>query len=120
MAKKKILVLEKDEDILQIIIHILNDEGYEVKGSRSEKGMIDEIKAYAPDAILLDIIQPTALGSELCRTIKLEQGICHIPVIVLSTHSKVDILKDICADEIVKKPFDVSFLVETLEKQFVA
>lgn len=120
MSKKKILVMDKDEDILQIIKHILTEEGYDVQTSRTEQGMLDKIHSYHPDAILLDIIMPTPEGTELCRAIKEAEGINHIPVIVLSTHNKAELVKDICADEIVKKPFDVDFLVETIEKQVVA
>ncbi len=120
MSKKKILVLEKDEDILQIITHILEEEGYEVRAFRSELGMIDEISRSCPDAVLLDIIRPTPEGTELCRAIKEAEGISHIPVIALSTHSKADTLKEICADEVIKKPFDVDFLINIIEKQVMA
>ncbi|MDF3078278.1 MAG: hypothetical protein K0S09_2167 [Sphingobacteriaceae bacterium] len=120
MSKKKILVLEKDEDILQVLSHILMDEGYDVKLARSEKGLLQQIKLYCPDVILLDIIRPTPEGTELCRAIKAAEGISHIPVIALSTHTKADTLKDVCADDVIKKPFDVDFLVDIIEKQVMA
>lgn len=120
MSKKKILVLEKDEDILQIISHVLTDEGYEVRASRSEKGMLEQIQQYRPDVIVLDIVRPTPEGTELCRAIKEADGIKHIPVVALSTHTRADLLTDICADDLIKKPFDVDFLIDVIEKQAIA
>ena len=120
MKNKKILVLEKDEDILHVIGHILIDEGYGVKLLQTDKDFIKEIEAYQPDAILLDIIKITPEGTELCRKLKEAKGISQIPVIVLSTAPKVEVIKEICADEVVKKPFDIDLLVDTVEKQLAA
>ena len=119
MIKKKILVVEKDIDILQIIGHVLDNSGYDVKLSVTEEGIFDQITNYLPDAILIDIVKVTPEGTQLCREIKEAEGINHIPVIVLSTHPKADLVKEICADEVVHKPFDIDFLLETVEKHLV-
>jgi DNA-binding response OmpR family regulator len=115
--KKKILVVDRDKDILEIITYVLTDRGYEVISSRTEDGMLSQILNINPDAVLLDIIKPSIEGTELCRAIKGNNATKNIPVIVLSTHQKAAAVKEICADEIVAKPFDISELVETLEKQ---
>lgn len=116
IMKKKILVIEKNEAILDVIEHILTDEGYEVRLSLTEDNIFDQILNYKPDAILLDIIRPTVEGTELCRNIKAAETTKHIPVIVLSTHNKAASIKDVCADEVINKPFDVSFLLNMVEK----
>lgn len=120
MKNKKILVLEKDEDILHVIGQILTDEGYDLKLLRTDINFIEEIEAYQPDAILLDVIRVTPEGTELCRALKTAKGVSHIPVIVLSTAPKVEVVKEICADEVVKKPFDIDLLVNTVGKQLAA
>ncbi|MEO6149918.1 MAG: response regulator, partial [Mucilaginibacter sp.] len=64
--KKRILVIENDEDILHIVAHILTEEGYQVIPSRSEEGMIKIIVKEKPDIIILDVVKTTAAGTALC------------------------------------------------------
>jgi DNA-binding response OmpR family regulator len=117
--KKKILVLEKNKDILELINIILTQEGYEVDLISSEKEVFGHIKTFVPDAILLDVIHPTPEGTAICQAIKAADDTSQIPVIVLSTHPKAEIVKEICADEVVNKPFDVSFLISVIEQQLM-
>ena len=65
----------------------------------------------------MDILKITDEGTELCRKLKEEDGTSHIPVIVLSTHPQIQKVKDVCADEIVEKPFDIDGLLEVIEEQ---
>ncbi|MEO8794313.1 MAG: response regulator [Daejeonella sp.] len=118
--KKKVLVVENDKDILNIISHILTEEGFQPILCFTEKNIFDIITENKPDVILLDVIRPTNQGTELCRAIKAAETTKHIPVIVLSTHSKIDDVKEICADEVIKKPFDISLLVNVVKQQLVA
>lgn len=117
---KKILVLEKNRDILELINIVLTDEGYHVDLLSSEKEIFEHIRNFKPDAILLDVISPTEEGTALCKTIKAAEDSSHIPVIVLSTHPRLEVVKEICADEVVAKPFDISFLLSTLEHQLLS
>jgi len=117
--KKKILVLEKNKDILDLIEIVLTDEGYEVDLISSDKEVFKHIKDFNPDAILLDIIQPTPEGTAICEAIKAATDTSHIPVIVLSTHPKAEIVKEICADEVIPKPFDISFLIFVIEQRLM-
>lgn len=112
--------MDRDKDILEIITYILTDRGYEVVSSPTEDGILKQILEFNPDAILLDIIRPSIEGTELCRAIKSTATTKHIPVIVLSTHTKVAAVKEVCADEIVPKPFDISELVHILERQLLS
>ncbi|NEU06981.1 response regulator transcription factor [Flavihumibacter sp. R14] len=118
--KKKIVVVENDRDICEIIFHILSEEGYETILCYTEKGAIDIIEMSMPDAILLDIIQPSEQGTALCRAIKAAETTRHIPVIVLSTYSKIAAVKQVCADEVVTKPFDITALLEVVKEQLAA
>ena len=69
---------------------------------------------------LLDVVRVTVEGTELCRQIKAAEGTTHIPLIVLSTHPQIDKVKQVCADEIVKKPFDIDLLLAVLKDQIHA
>jgi len=113
---KKILVLEKNPDILDLIGIVLKDAGYATDLISSELEVFDHIKNFRPDVILLDIISPTAEGTAICESIKAAEDYCHIPVIVLSTHPRAEVVKEICADEVIPKPFDIFFLISVIEQ----
>ena len=115
--KKRILVVENNLDILELISLVLGQAGYEVSAFINEKDIYDHVSEFQPDAILLDIIRPTIEGTELCRQIKEAEGTSHIPVIVLSTHPQIRKVKEVCADEVIEKPFDIDGLLEVLAEQ---
>lgn len=114
--KRKILVVERDEDILQILTEILTTEGYKVITSSTETGMLEKIKREKPDAVLLDIVKPTPLGTELCEAVK---KLNSVAVIVLSTYMDISAFLDICADKVISKPFDITELINVIENQIV-
>ncbi|MEJ5996084.1 response regulator [Pedobacter sp. Du54] len=115
--KKRVLVVENNKEILELISIVLEDAGYESSLYLNEKGIFEHITEFKPHAILLDIIKPTVEGTELCRQIKDAEGTKHIPVIVLSTHPQIEKVKEICADDIVEKPFDIEGLLFALNEQ---
>ena len=117
--KKRILVVENDKDIRDILSIILIDEGYQVRVYGTEEHIFDHIRDFKPHVILLDIIRPTVEGTELCRSIKAAETTKHIPVIVLSTHLKIESVKEVCADEVVPKPFDVPQLLKAIEGELM-
>ena len=108
--------MEKDDAILEIVCYVLKDAGYDVRALNAEDGIYDHISSYNPDIILLDIVTPTPKGTEVCNTLKTNKKTKHIPVIVFSTHPKVtQTIKQVCADEVLPKPFDVDELLKVIE-----
>ena len=118
--KKKVLVVERDEDILFVIRHILEDQGFEVGVSRTEEGIVQRVIAEMPDIVLLDIIKPTEAGKALCNALKLVDSIKHIPVIVLSTYPQIQKENIECANEVVDKPFDASEIVNIINEHLLS
>lgn len=116
--RKKVLLVENDSNIREIITVILTEEGYEISSLCSGAGLFDLITIFEPDVILLDVIRTTLEGTALCRAIKAAEGTAHIPVIVLSTHPKAEVTKEICADDVVSKPFDLKDVVTAVNRQF--
>ena len=116
---KRILVLERDRDILEIVTVILNERGCTVLPFQTEEGVYDKILELMPDAILLDIVKLSEFGTKLCRTLKEAEKTKNIPVIVLSTHPKAVEVKKICADEVLSKPFDLNKLVAVIEEHLL-
>ena len=116
--KKKILVIEDDDDIQDILTLILIDEGYEVVSSRDGK-IVEDIKIIMPDLVLCDIWIPTVKGSDICRIVKGDEATKHIPFILISTSIKLsDLAFDCGADDYIQKPFQIKE-VTTLLKAYL-
>ncbi len=115
--RKKLVIVEQDMDILNVLSLIFEDAGYEVSAFDSEQGVLEKIASEKPHAILLDIIQPTLEGTVLCREIKAKAEIKDIPIIAISTHVQSHKIHDLCADKVLGKPFDISELIDIVESQ---
>jgi DNA-binding response OmpR family regulator len=119
---KKILVLDDDLAILEVLRDILEYSGYKVKTlSRGDK-IFEKIQEYHPDLILLDVMLAELDGREICRNIKQQRDIANIPVILISaTHDLSKCLNQQGApDDFVAKPFDMDNLLSKIEHQFAA
>lgn len=118
-VKRKIFVIERDENVLKSLIYCLKEQGYEVFSSNSEFGIFGQLERAKPDAILLDVVSATAQGTELCRAIKAAPQLKHIPVILPSMHLKTNFAKTVFTDEVLPKPFDIQKLNGIIEHQLV-
>lgn len=81
--KKKILIIEDDEDLQQIYKYFFENGGYTVKISSDGLAGITDIVDYAPDVVLLDIMMPEMNGFEFLEALKNNTSI-QVPVIVVS------------------------------------
>ncbi len=113
---KRILVVDDDEDILDIVHAILDNEGYLVQTSPS--GMIyQHVQRSHPDLILLDVLLSEIDGRVLCHQLKVNRMTRDIPVILFSAHVKKETaLGDSHADDFLAKPFTIQELVEVVRK----
>ncbi|HQS05528.1 MAG TPA: response regulator [Daejeonella sp.] len=100
--------------------YILTEEKFQVFPFQSEKGPLEALKQIKPHAILLDVIRPTQEGAFMCNTIKATEELSLIPIIVLSTHPKIDVLKQWRADDVIEKPFDIEKLISIIEEAIKA
>ena len=112
--KKKVLIIENDQDIRHIVALILEEEGFETL-SIPEPNDLSEIIPFAPDVILLDEFINALPGHRLCKKIKQVESLKHIPVIILSTANNIELIAEECqANDHIRKPFDVQDLVVTV------
>lgn len=119
--KKRILVVDDDEDILTILDILFGDEGYEVillnTGTTAR-----EVQIIHPDVILLDVrIQGfEKRGDQICNEIKSQSSTRNIPVILLSAEYNVSQLAQECgADGYMRKPFNVNALIDQVNQILV-
>ncbi len=115
----KILVVDDDESILEVIQIVLESEGYQIQISQNGD-CFQHFTGCLPDLILLDVLLSGEDGREICKQLKHNQTTAHIPVVILSAHSDANKLVDVSgADDFLEKPFDVEVLIEIVEKHLV-
>ena len=110
----KVLVVDDERNILDIIKFNLEVEGYEVITSREGAEALHLVKELRPDLILCDIMMPELDGLEVCRQLKADGRTNQIPVVMLSARTQAqDKVASIeaGADDFITKPFDFSDLV---------
>jgi CheY-like chemotaxis protein len=108
---KKILILDDDPDILQICAIVLRKKGYEVSTLSNSSQVLDHVRNYQPDVILMDNWIPGPGGIEATRLLKRDPELQDIPVIFFSANSNVSQLaREAKADYFLQKPFDITEL----------
>ena len=110
MMDKKILVIDDDTNICEMLKIYLENEGYEVKTANDGVEGINYFKMYDPDLVLLDIMMPKKDGKEVCREIR---EIAPKPVIMITAKGEVfdKVLGlELGADDYMVKPFDLKEL----------
>jgi len=80
----KILVVEDDRFLRELIVKKLNQEGFETETAVDGEEGLSKIKEIKPDLVLLDLILPTIDGFEVLRKLKEEDLVPSLPVIILS------------------------------------
>ncbi len=113
-APIKVLVVDDERNILDIIKFNLEVEGYEVITSRDGEEALRLIRELTPDIVLCDIMMPELDGLEVCRRLKADGRTNHIPVVMLSARTQAQdkvASIDAGADDFITKPFDFSDLV---------
>src|SRR5437899_3126799 len=106
--RHKILVVEDEADIRELLRYSLTQEGYAVEEAADGAEALDRITRRAPDLVLLDLMLPRMSGLELCRRLRANGDTAQMPVIVVTAKSaEVDRILglEMGADDYVVKPF---------------
>ncbi len=123
MAKhnQKILVVDDEGDILELLKYNLSKEGYEVKTALDGIKAVDIAKSFVPDLILLDIMMPKQDGVETCRQIRELPELINVFVIFLTArseeYSEVAAF-EMGADDYITKPIKPRALVSRINALF--
>ena len=114
----KILVVEDEEALQQLLDYNLSREGFDVTVVGDGGKVMDTIAEDEPDIVLLDWMLPNVSGIELCRQICNNTATRHIPVIMLTARGEEeDRVRglDKGADDYITKPFSISELVARIK-----
>lgn len=114
MPGERILVIEDEEDIQELIRFNLDKEGYKVNCRATGEEGLKSIELKTPDLVLLDIMLPGIDGFAVCRKIRNQESLKSIPVIMLTSKSaEGDVVTGLeCgADDYMAKPFSPKVLL---------
>jgi len=109
MDKKRVLVVDDDQDLLKMLKLRIESEGFEFVGAQDGEEMLRIVKIKKPDVIILDVMLPKIDGYTALREMKKQEGYKDIPVIVLTAKEKKkvgDLFVLEGASFFIEKPFE--------------
>jgi len=115
---KRVLVIDDDEDILEILNIVFQENGYDIIMSNTGEAA-EHLKVIQPDLVLLDvrIVGSEKDGPEICKEIKSQLETRHLPVMLVSAESDLSIIAEECgADAYLAKPFDIYELLAQVKE----
>lgn len=117
MAKKKILAVDDEPNILLSLEFILEEEGYDVHTARDGDEALEVARTVRPDLILLDVAMPRKDGYEVCRLLREDPDLASVKVVMLTAKGQPLEKKkgaEVGADLYVTKPFGAAELLEKI------
>ena len=113
ITNKKILIIEDDKDIRDLISFNLSKNGYKTILSRDGEKGIEKAKNEKPDLVLLDLMLPGIHGLDVCKILKTDSSLNKLSIIMLTAlGQEEDIIKGLeaGADDYITKPFSFKIL----------
>jgi two-component system phosphate regulon response regulator PhoB len=108
MPKERILVVDDEADVRELVRYNLTREGYRVTCVSTGEAALDRAAKDLPDLVILDWLSPSVVGLEVCRRLKTEAKTRHIPVLMLTAKTEeADVVSglELGADDHMTKPF---------------
>ncbi len=119
-AKKKVVCIEDEPEMIDLIRLILGRKGFEFTGAMGGREGLSAIRRIKPDLVLLDLMMPDMDGWEVYQQMKSDEELAHIPVIIVTAKAqsidKVLGLHIAKVDDYVTKPFGPQELLQSVDK----
>jgi two-component system, OmpR family, phosphate regulon response regulator PhoB len=107
---KRVLIIEDEKDLAELLAFNLEKEGYASTCVHDGKLGLERAGADLPDLILLDLMLPGLLGTEVCKALRKDQRTAHIPIIMITAKGdEIDRVVgfEVGADDYIVKPFSM-------------
>ncbi len=117
--KKKILIVDDNLELAQVIAQLLRKEGYQVYIAEDGRTALAKVKDEAPDLVLLDLQLPDIKGEEILKKVKEINE--DVAVIILTAYGGEQIAVDLMkagAEDFISKPFDNTYLLNSIKEAF--
>ena len=120
MEKKKILIIDDEQDLVDFVKIRLETNGYQVVSAyNGEEGIVTCVREN-PDLVLLDILIPKIDGFKVCQALKKDPSTAGIPIIMLTAKDRTEDIKsakEAGADGYIIKPFDSATMLLSIKDQ---
>jgi twitching motility two-component system response regulator PilG/twitching motility two-component system response regulator PilH len=117
--RKTVLVVDDSQAVLDSLTSAFEDAGYDVASAIDGEEVFRKMSAVNPDAVMLDIYMPKLNGADVCRLVKAHPHWKKTFLVLMSSRisdREMDMYRRIGADEILKKPFDLSVAIGLVDK----
>ena len=111
---KRILIIEDDRDIIELVRYNLVNEGFQVTAASDGNAGLASLKKSPPDVLLLDLMLPRLSGLEICKEIRRDSALNRLPILMLTARGEEAdrvVGLEMGADDYVTKPFSPRELV---------
>ena len=118
MSKSKILIVEDETSLVDVLSYNLQREGYEVVIAKEGREGLRKAQMILPDLILLDLMLPGMNGLEICRELRATARTANLPILMLTAKAEESdqiIGFALGADDYVTKPFSVKVLLQRIK-----
>jgi two-component system alkaline phosphatase synthesis response regulator PhoP len=119
MDKKRILIVDDEEDILIVLKFRLEANNYEVLTASDGQEGLNKARTEKPDLIILDLMLPKLDGYKVCRMLKFDENYKAIPIVMFTARAQKkdeELGKEMGADAYVTKPFEPEILLEKIQQ----
>jgi len=120
MTKKKILIVDDEPHLVELLSAILDAEGYDVVTANNGQDALDELKKLTPDLVVLDMMMPGMSGREVCEKIRANPKTKGLKVMFLTvakfSETGKRVLDDMKVRDYMTKPFENTELVKRIKK----
>ena len=117
--KKTVLIADDEADIVETLQFMLESDGFEVLTAYDGEEALNIARKAIPDAILLDVMMPKINGYKVSRLLKFDKKFQDIPILMITARTQEEdklIGEETGADEYITKPFEVSNVIDLLNK----
>ena len=119
MDKKRILIVDDEDDIRKMLKLRLQALDYEILEAGDGQDGLDKARSEKPDLMILDLMLPKMDGYKVCRMLKFDEKFKHIPIIMFTSRgedSHKATGKEVGADAYVQKPFETEVLLGKIKE----
>ena len=114
---KRVLIVDNDPDVLDIMQEALTYEGLHVTCVDEANNIFQLIEIHRPDLLMIDYLLNGINGGEICHQLKENPETQHLPVIIMSAYPRVMLsLGTYNSDDFIAKPFDLNDMVSRIKK----
>lgn len=120
MTAARVVCIEDEPDMIDLIRLLLTRKGYDFVGARSGQEGLALVGEHCPDLVLLDLMMPDMDGWEVYQRLRSNPATAHIPVIVVTARARtveqMEALREARVDDYIVKPFGPGQLIAAIQR----